>query len=244
MKTHTNIAFLGILFFTILYISYNYNFRGEFDKIFVSLATFLFTIFTGFFISNQTQRYGKIRDALSQYDGKMSGIYRASMNFGVDGQSKIGLIISNYYKRIIETGSWDYHFYNKSSTITDLHITSAEAVLSKEKLTEIDKQSNARISSALMDLQVLRKQLIVLREERIPSFQWFLIVLFGLTLITTVLFIPSKNFFIGSLLKSSFLVSILSVIMILRNFDNLQFFEGRVGEHSAEDVLGIINGGR
>lgn len=235
---------LAILFTATVYIGYTYNLRGEFDKIFVSLATFLFTIFTGFFISNQTQRYSKIRDTLSQYDGKMSGMYRAAMLYGSKDQAIIGVIIKTYYQRIVESNTWDYHFCNKSTTITDLHTALSAITSNREKLTELEKQSAGRITSALMDLQVLRKQLVVLREERIPPFQWFLIILFGITLITTVTFIPSQGFFIGSFLKSSFLVSIVSVILILRNFDNLQFFEGRVGGHSAEDVMGIIDGGK
>lgn len=242
MKKYTSIIILVILFAITLYASFMYNLRGEFDKIFVSLATFLFTIFTGFFISNQTNRYGKIRDTLSQYDGKMSGIYRAAMSYGEEGQRKIGEIISAYYKKIVDSKAWDYHFNNKSTTITDLHKELSAIVNAKEKLSEVEKQSIARITSALMDMQVLRKQLVVLREERIPTFQWFLIMLFGATLIVTVLFIPSQGFFIGSMLKSSLMVSVLSVILILKNFDNLEFFEGRVGAHSAEDVISIIEG--
>lgn len=235
---------LAFLFCLVTYFSFSYNLGHEFDRVFVTLATFLFSIFTGFFISNQNGRYGKIRDVLSQFDGKMSAIYRSSMHLGTEFHEKIGLVIKNHYQTIILKDSWDFNFVNKSSTITDIHVLLEDFSKSKEKISEIEKQSLGRITSALSDLQPLRKQIVALREERIPFFQWVLVVLFGTSLLLTVLSLPSFGFLIGSILKGAFTVSIVSVLFILKSFDNLSFFEGRIGEHSAEDVLEIISGGR
>lgn len=242
MKKIFKIIFLFALFLLVFYVSYTKQSGVEFDRVFVTLATFLFSIFTGFFISNQNSRYGKIRDAMAQLDGKLSGIYRASMHFGHDMHTRVGEIITKNYEAIIASNTWDYNFTHKSTTITDIHTSLEEYFATQEKPSEIQKQALARVTSALMDLQSLRKQVIALREERIPLFQWVLVVLFAATLLITVFSLPSQGFLIGSILKGAFAVSIVSVIFILRSFDDLEFFEGRIGEHSAEDVLGIIKG--
>lgn len=242
MKRILTIIFLFVLFLFVFYFSYTTHAGTDFDRVFVTLATFLFSIFTGFFISNQNSRYGKIRDAMSQLDGKLSGIYRASMHFGHTMHERVGAIITKNYEAIVASDEWDYNFTHKSSTITDIHTSLEEYFATLEKPTEIQKQALARVTSALMDLQSLRKQVIALREERIPLFQWVLVVLFATTLLITVFSLPSQGFLIGSILKGAFAVSIVSVIFILRSFDDLEFFEGRIGEHSAEDVLGIIKG--
>ncbi len=244
MNKKINIFLLLIVAVFVFFYSYNQSSITEFDKVFITLATFLFSIFTGFFISNQNTRYGRIRDTISQYDGKLSGIYRASMHLGKDFQEKAGDIIVKNYEPIIQNNQWDYNFTHKSNTLTDIHNLIEEKCGGDTKLTETGKQSLGRITSALLDTQGLRKQIVALREERIPNFQWILVVIFAMMLLITVSSLPSYHFAIGSLLKSAFTVSILSVILILRSFDNLAFFEGRIGEHSAKDVLEIIKGNR
>ncbi|MCA9355912.1 DUF4239 domain-containing protein [Candidatus Nomurabacteria bacterium] len=242
MNKKINIFFLVIIAFGVFIFSYNQNPSTEFDKVFITLATFLFSIFTGFFISNQNGRYGKIRDNVSQYDGRLSGIYRASMHFGEETQKKIGDIIVRNYEPIIKNNEWDYNFTHKSNTIIDIQNTLKDYCAEEPKFTEVSKQSMARVTSALLDIQSLRKQIVALREERIPKFQWVLVIIFATMLLITVSSLPSYHFIIGSLLKAAFAVSIISVLFILKSFDNLAFFEGRIGEHSAKDVMDIIKG--
>ena len=79
-------------------------------------------------------------------------------------------------------------------------------------------------------------------QERIPSFQWFSIVFFMFILLATVTVIPSSGFLLGSILKSAFVVSIVSVVFILYNLDNLHLFESFIGENSAKDVVDLIKG--
>lgn len=98
IKNIRTILFLMLAFFIISYVSFYFDIGVEFDRVFVTLATFLFSIFTGFFISNQNGRYGKIRDSLSQFDGKISAIYRAGMHLGEDTHRSIGEIIKNTMK--------------------------------------------------------------------------------------------------------------------------------------------------
>ncbi len=213
------------------------------DKVFITITTFFFSIFTGFFITRQGSRYSKIREIISTYDGKMSGIYRVSGNISTEIQEKVGKVIAGHYKKIIETQLWDYHFTHKSSSITDIHRLLEEHVGSN-KQESLRNQSVGRVLANLTDCQVLRKNMVMLHEERIPSFQWFLIIFFTFILLATISVIPSQGFLFGSILKAAFAISIVSVCVILHNLDNLHLFEKFIGKNSAEDVLNIIEGSK
>ena len=121
---------LIVIFILLALIYYNYEVIKEVDKIFVTLSTFLFSIFIGFFISRQSGRYGEIRKLVADFDGTMSAIYRAMGHLGEDAQKKAGEIIKKHYKMIVEN-NWDYPFTHKTTTITDLHRLTEEVV--KEK---------------------------------------------------------------------------------------------------------------
>lgn len=242
-NTETQIL-LTLVFIVLSFLYYMVPIGGaSTDKIFITITTFFFSIFTGFFITRQGNRYTKIREIISSYDGKMSGIYRVAGNISPDIQSRIGDIIANHYRKIIETESWDYHFTHKSSTIADIHKV-LEDKIGGNKQETLRNQAVGRVLANAGDCQVLRKNMVMIYQERIPSFQWFLIIFFILILLATISVIPSFGFILGSILKSAFVVSILSVGIILHNLDNLHLFEKFIGKNSAEDVLSIIEGSK
>lgn len=237
------IQFLLVLLFIALSIMYfNVDFgAATTDKIFITITTFFFSIFTGFFITRQGSRYTKIREIIGTFDGKMSSVYRVSGNISSVIQQKIGDVIHEHYQKIMETQSWDYHFTHKSNTISKIH-TILEEDIGGNKQESLRNQSIGRILANLGDCQVLRKNMVMLYQERIPSFQWFLIIFFVIILVATITVIPSSGFVLGSILKAAFVVSMFSVIVILHNLDNLHLFEKFIGENSTRDVLDLIEG--
>lgn len=235
---------LILLFIILSYIYFTVPVGAEnTDRVFITITTFFFSIFTGFFITRQGNRYTKIREIISTFDGKMSGIYRVSGNISESIQDKFGEIIKDHYQKVVDSKSWDYHFTHKSNTITRMHDI-LETEIGNEKQESLRNQSLGRILSNLGDCQVLRKNMVMIFQERIPVFQWFLIFFFMFILLATVTVIPSVGFLLGSVLKAAFVVSIISVVAILYNLDNLHLFERFIGENSAKDVLDIIEGSK
>lgn len=242
MRTKKVQILLILLFFILALIYFKVDFGGNStDKVFITITTFFFSIFTGFFITRQGNRYTKIREIISTFDGKMSGVYRVSGNISLSVQQKIGFVIKAHYEKIIDSKSWDYHFKNKSNSISEIH-SILEQEIGGLKQESLRNQSIGRVLSNLGDCQVLRKNMVMLYQERIPSFQWFLIFFFVLILLATITVIPSVTFLLGSLMKSAFVVSIISVVIILYNLDNLHLFEKFIGENSALDVIEILSG--
>lgn len=231
-----------VLFVVLAALFYFVSFADEVDKIFLTISTFLFSIFTGFFISRQGGRYSKIREMIASFDGKMSAVYRISGHLGEKVQSAVGHILKSHYKKILDSGQWDYYFTHKSSTITDVHKTLEEHFGGKDDLSKLEAHALGACIKSLIGTQEARKQLVALHQERIPQFHWILIYFFMVMLLATVATIPSVGFVLGSILKAAFAASVISVIVILKRLDTLKLFEGTIGEHSAQDVVAIIDG--
>ena len=66
---------------------------------------------------------------------------------------------------------WDYHFTHKSNTISSIHII-LETEVGSNKIEALRNQAVGRILTNLGDCQVLRKNMVMLFQEKIPTFQW------------------------------------------------------------------------
>lgn len=239
-----SLEIIGVTISTVILAAFFYlvDFSIETDKVFLSISTFLFSIFTGFFISRQASRFNKVRETVASFDGKLTSFYRSSGHIDLKMQKESGAIITKHYTEMLESKQWDYHFSeHKTTTITSLHGL-FDKYIGEEKISNLKNQSVGAMMKGLAACQDFRKQIVALREEKIPRLQWMLIYFFMIMLIITVLGIHSLGLFFGSLLKAAFIVSIASVVLILRKLDALRFSEAIMGQHSANDVVDIIAG--
>ena len=212
----------------------------QLDKVYLTVSTFLFSVFNGFFISRQSSRYSEIRSNLSRFDADMTIIYRESSHLTKDEHNHVGTIIRDYYLAIIKSKDWAYYFTHKSNLISSLHAyveTCSEAGMDK-----VRGESLRKIMTSLDDIQIIRKVLVSLKEETIPRFQQFFIYVLAIILFLAVMTLPSKGLVLASILKSVYMITVITVVILLKKFDDLTLFEGRIGEHSAKDVIGIIDG--
>ena len=226
------------LFFLLLYY-FIYVYFGEHPQMLLTISTFLFAIFTGFFISRQGARYSAIRDQINIFDGEMSALYRKFGHLSKEAQKHASIIIKKYYQKILKNKAWDYNFINKSSTLTEMHAL-LEKTTKNKMLDSLKTGTTTRILDSLGKMQVARKKIIALHNERIPKFQWILIYSLAAILLASVSGIPSQYALFSSILKAIFSSTIIFVIILLSEFDRLRFFEGIMGEKSAQDVLDIL----
>jgi hypothetical protein len=209
--------------------------------VYLTTTTFFFSIVTGFFIAQQVARYAKIREVISTFDGRISSVFRSAGNISGEAQKHIGEIIVKHYNVVLGKKEWDYHFTHKSETLISIH-AALEKYMDKKSLTPLKTHSLARIISNLSDCEVARKNMVMLHEERIPQFHWFVISFFILVLLVAIAAIPSEGLLLESVLKSAYGVSLFSVASTLYHLDVLHLFEHFVGENSAKDVILLIEG--
>ena len=233
------LPFIFIILSVTYFIAPSFSIQSQ--EIFLTVSTFLFAIFAGFFMSRQGRRYSAIREHIAQFDGAMSFVYRSSGHISKQLQKQIGSIIKKHYLRETKAHTWDYNFMHKTTTLTDIHIALEKAANNK-KLLSLKNLALSRILAAMAQMQTSRKSLVSLHQERIPFFQWLLLYILAFILLVTVSVIPSQFVAISALLKGAFASATIFVLFLLHKFDRLSFFENTIGERSAHDVLEIIAG--
>lgn len=239
----TKIAIFIIIIFAVFWGLY-YNLRISFVfvediKIFLTVSSFLFAIFAGFFISRQGRRYLTISQAISKFDGDLSHIYRSSGNFDQKMKKQIGQIISKHYQQILKNKSWDYHLNHKSTTLTDLHAT-LKKNLDNKQLSSFKNQTLNRMMAALLDAQIARKNMIFLYYERIPKVEWAMIYILAIILLITLSYLDTQYIILASFLKAAFATAVIHVLILLHQLNKLNLYEEGVGENSAKDIIDII----
>jgi hypothetical protein len=209
----------------------------EYSDIVVA-TTFFFTIFSGFFITRQNDRYSTIEEEISTSDGLFSFLYRIS-GLLPRIQKEVREIIREHYTKILKTGNWAYHVLNPSTTITKL--TNTFASVSAE---EIDKPGTEPayegIWGAISELQMVRKKIIALYKTRLLFSQWLLVSGLGGLVIVSFDFIPSSSLLIDAL-KVMFGTSVFIVLVLLKQLDSLTMFGSEFGKKSAQDIFRIID---
>jgi len=98
LKVYVSLMFIGL---SVIYYGINFNYNIDY-AVFLTIATFLFSIFTGFFISRQGKRYSNIRDQQAIFNGEMNSIYRHFNYLGDKIQNEVKKIIRAHYKIILE----------------------------------------------------------------------------------------------------------------------------------------------
>jgi hypothetical protein len=241
MKNYFTLALIGIVLPALSLLYFTVEIAEPVDRVFLSISTFLYSIFTGFFISRQASRFNKVRETVTKFDGLMSNMYRTSGHISAVLQTKIGEVLRTHYQKIFETKQWNYHFENKSTTLSSLHALLEEHI-DEKKVTKLSNQSIGAIVKGLGAAQDVRKSMLALNRERVPFEQWILIMFFVAMLVGTVSTMSSVGLIWPAVLKAAFVISVLSVMYILRRLNNLAFTEDLMGSESAQDVLDIIEG--
>jgi|GEM_PF-411850 len=209
----------------------------------IAAIVFFFALFAGFFIARQNERFNDIDETVSKESAIFSYLYRVS-GLIPEIQDQIREIVMNHCQKIKESKNWAYHTENPSTTITDL--SNAFAKIDEEKYREkVEKPAMSSASEviwdAIMELQLTRKRIVVLKNQKMLPFQWGLIYLLGLLLVVSFNFIPNPELKIYvALLKILFGTSVFMVIILLKQLNDLTLFGKKYSEKGADDVLWVV----
>jgi len=237
--TNKNAVILAVVFFiiySVFVIKVNYSVENYSDIIVAT--TFFFTLFTGFFITRQNDRYSNIIDTIAERDANFSFLYRV---FGMVPriQSEIREAIRNHYTKILESKDWAYNEFHPSNTITS--ITKSMSSLTAEEKEVIDGHSPFDgIWGAVQILQGSRKKIIALYEQGLVGFQWAIIYILALLLVVSFNLVPTTSLFV-EVLKILFGTAVFISIVLLHQLDSLTLFGEHAGEQSARDIFSIID---
>ena len=235
---HNFFFLISLIVFLVVYSSYVFLFNINVDNYsdIIVAVTFFFTLFAGYFITRQNDRYTSIADEISNTDGTFSLLYRVSGAVPTI-QDKVREALRRHYQKMIDSGNWAYHIVNPSTTITDVFnayngATGADA----EKLG----QFGDAFGGGFLQIQVSRKKMIMLYHEKLLSLQWTLIYILAGLMVISFNFIPNHTFIVD-VLKIFFGVAVLFVIILLKQLNDLSIFGKDFNKETAEDMLRIID---
>jgi hypothetical protein len=237
-----NLFYYSPILFIFFYVLYNIRLDVGFNKpeVFITIASFLFAIFTGFFISRQNQRHVEIRQEIAENDGEFSAVYRSFSHISARAQKEAGKIIKKHFEKILKMNDWAYHIKNKSTTLIDLNELLGKYSGNK-KLASRKHITTELIMNTLIRLQTVRKRLIAHHQERMTSMQWGLIAVLTLILLSSLSFLENTSFIVP-IYKAFFAVIILVVVNYIYRLNNLTLFKDTFGKQSSRDVVEIIEG--
>ncbi len=202
----------------------------------VVAVTFFFTLFSGFFITRQNDRYTAVADEISNNDGLFSLLYRVS---GVVPrvQDKVREALRDHYQKIMDSNNWAYHVLNPSNTIT--RIFKAYSEVNDEEREKLSQFGDA-YGSAFADIQVSRKKSLMLFHQNLLPLQWSIIIILAIMMIVAFNFIPTYSLLIDAL-KIFFGLSVLLVVLLLKQLDNLTLFGKDFNKKTANDIFRILD---
>ena len=221
-----------------LYVFY-FNMNIEDYSDIIVAVTFFFTLFAGFFITRQNDRFTSIAEEISNTDGDFSLLYRIA---GVVpwAQDQIRDALRWHYQKILETNNWAYHLLNPSTTITK--VFDAYRDVNDKNDDDADKLSHFSDASggAFDDVQQSRKKMIMLYQQKLLPLQWAIIYILGLLMVVSFNFIPNHTIIVD-IMKIFFGVAVLFVILLLKQLDDLTIFGKDFNKKTANDMLRIID---
>jgi hypothetical protein len=228
----------SLLTFFVLYCVYVFtvNFDvGDYSDIIVA-TTFFFTLFSGYFITRQNDRYTAIAEEISNTDGTFSLLYRISGSVPAI-QDVVRTSLRNHYQKILDTGDWAYHLTHPSTTITE--IFNAYNGASGDDAEKLGAFGDA-FGGGFLQIQISRKKMIMLYHERLLPLQWTLVCVLAALMVISFNFIPNHTLVID-ILKIVFGGAVLSVIVLLKQLDDLSIFGKEFNKQTANDMLRILD---
>jgi len=241
MTRTTRNAVFSVIIFIIAYSFFVVKVHSTFSDYsdIIVGTTFFFTLFIGYFITRQNDRYSSISDQLTSNDGLFSYLYRIT-SLVPRIQAEVRDIVRDHYMKIVESKNLAYHVTHPSNTLT--RMTKALA-----SLTDEENDSTPSVGAAwgflfevISDLQITRKKILNLYSEKLVPFQWAVVYILALLLIVSFNFVPSTSILID-ILKICFGTAVFISILLLKQLDNLTLFGDSAGMNSVEDILRIVD---
>lgn len=237
-----NFLYLSPILFILFYLFYSFQVDLGFEKpeVFITIASFLFAIFTGFFMSRQNQRHVNIRQEIAANDGEFTNVYRTMGHLSLTAQKEAGKVIKKHFKKILETNDWAHHVKKKTTVLTDLHKILTKHAGAK-KLPSRKHVAVQFIVDSLRQLQISRKKIIAFHRERMSKMQWGLIIILTVILLGSLSFLHNISWIVP-IYKAFYAVIIIVVILYIQRLNNLTLFQDAFGRMSSQDVIDVIDG--
>ncbi len=229
-------AGLALIFFAIVgYVVKDSPRLSEGAEIILTVSTFLFAIFAGFYISRLNDRYGKMTDLIASEDAKWLSFYELSHFYPKTFVKKVEETLDKYYIVAYDFELGSCYKYNAK------YFHEFFALLREVKIPKNSKSEDVfdDMLGILGDIEDMRNKSAVIANERLNPGQWTMIIVLSLIIIFSIfqLNIPSAYYWLTTVLFSTVIVTI---VLTMRDLQNFRLNEIELLGESGQEVLEAI----
>lgn len=206
------IAFIIILFLT--FVLPNKEPGGNVEII-LTISTFLFAIFSGFFISRLSNRYDQIKDLIAEEDAYWLSIYQNSHFFSKDFVDKVRNIIDKYYIVAFDFDLGAAYKHN-AKYMTQMYDELKKVKFPNNKAADVFDDMTGLLSS----IELVRNKCAVHYLEKLSRGQWSVLFALSAVILYSLYYLRGDDIYsqVITVLLATILILVLLITRDLINF--------------------------
>jgi len=204
-------------------------------KIILTVSTFLFAILAGFFISRLSSRYSLLREGYSYEDAELLTFYKLSEFLGEGFIKKITEILDKYYITV-----FDFIATGDSYKKTNLYFFLLYNEIRKIRINIKNEVILSKMLDCLRSLERYRNKTSELIKDKLTWGQWFILFFLSLIIISCIFYLR-ENFIYSNVTTVLLSTSIVLVLLIMRDIQNLNISKDPIGVETAAEAFDYMN---
>lgn len=199
----------------------------------LTIATFLFAILSGFFISRLGSRYDQIRTLVSSEDAYFLSLYKNAQIYGGEFAKKIGDLIDQYYIASFDIALTNYGYKHNSKYY--LQMWDELAVIKKYR----SESAYQNLADTLTSIEEFRNTAATVSKEKLGTGHWAILFLLTAIILFSIFCLRTDAFYF-QVITVLFSTVLILVLLIIRDLQNLMLGGQALLEESGQEIFELI----
>lgn len=201
-------------------------------NVILTISTFLFAMLAGFSLSRASARFDAARSGVATEDADWLILYNMSGIVSKEFQDEMRAHIDRYYVTVFDHEA-DSYYKATRSTLKDIYALVAVHI---RKVPPPVTDVFSDMQNVLQSIEEVRNTVSLVTRESISGSQWAV-----LNLLSFLIFVSVFNSDIAAPYNDAFFIffslTIVAILLIIRDFQNLRFGGETLGTESGQEVL-------
>lgn len=233
MKTKYTLFASLVVFVALLFILPHPFIPSDLGNTILTITTFLFGLMGGFYIVVTTTDYNSLKNTLATETAGWISLYTAISIYDKSLLPKLSNLIDSYIIR-----AFDYEIIDYAKG-TNNEFTNIENMVRNIQVIPELSSVHQEFFGAINDITVARQQMTVLGTKSLSIFQWFVLFILGILLVTSLYGLRSGELFFD-IVTVAVSCSVVLILLLIRELDLYIWNEKTFGYDIFENVLKSI----
>jgi hypothetical protein len=205
-------------------------------ELILTVASVLFAILVGFFISRANNRSDKVRDLVAAEDAHWLTLYKTASTINESFAKRIRELVDQYYIMVFDFVEFNY--YKIGAAIFLSVYDELKRIKSRIK-SPTDSEAYGAILLELSQLEELRNSTSAVMSERIRRGQWTSLVLLATIIIVSLFYLRVPEFY-AQISTTMLSTAIVLVLLFVRDLQNFRISGGLILIESGQEIFDFI----